>query len=568
MSLRQPAWDKICEFTTKPTYDLHDEYMVSVAVTKDMPKDMQTRHCIALGKLTETEARLKAARKFISQRRVTLDEQWEELANKEEELRKNFITFSKNADKCTRAKLKIAEMTAVSKTRIQENAQLLEDLQTLQETKALMETYPNIFKSLTEIIHRYDALMNARNQLETLNEYRLQELEIAKGKFSKAVGSHIVTISGLRNKVSDLHQRYETAENECLRWERFHQNATLEAMEKHKEIISVKNEIWLLYKDICQRRKTKPVHKNDYVKQLEVIKNTLGLLEVVKSKIQKSEEEKQIYSNDPTANLAMLQIKLQRSEKNLLRKRKKLITTRKELDDQWKQLDEKEKALRENFIMFDKIKDDKSIIAAKEQGIEDFLQKTEEIKQTKLYMDAKIKEYHVYEEYLDKVVEECADFTSIPEMLNRYLALLSAKNFMAQLQEKNLKSLENAKSDMGKLIEEKNFVIMGLNNQIANLQARYENANIKSLESEQLVIQIKNNAIQRMSEIDQVKTSIWNLCTHMAQGKRQPMKIKKDNLEEQIMYIKRTLTELAKVNQILKKQARLAKLKKKVGADK
>ncbi|CAH2017313.1 unnamed protein product [Acanthoscelides obtectus] len=120
------------------------------------------------------------------------------------------------------------------------------------------------------------------------------------------------------------------------------------------------------------------------------------------------------------------------------------------------------------------------------------------------------------------------------------------------------------KSDMGKLIEEKSFVIMGLNNQTANLQARYENANIKSLESEQLVIQIKNNAIQRMSEIDQVKTSIWNLCTHMAQGKRQPMKIKKDNIEEQIMYIKRTLTELAKVNQILRKQARLAKLKKKL----
>ncbi|VEN63427.1 unnamed protein product [Callosobruchus maculatus] len=424
MSLRQPAWDKICEFTTKPTYLLHDEYMVSKTVTDEMPnvhnsgddvkRDLQTRHCIALGKLTETEARLKAARKFITKRRVTLDKQWEHLALKEAELRNNFITFSNSSSK-------IAEMTAVIKAKVKENAELREDLKILQETKARMDA----------------------------------------------------------------------------------------TIKKHY-----------------------------------------------------------LYENDPSANLAMLQIKLHRSDKNLLRKRKKLITTRKELDNQWKQLDDKEKALRENFIMFDKIKDDKAIIALKEQGIRDFYQKTEEIKQTKLYMDAKIKEYHVYEEYLDKVVEECADFTSIPEMINRYLALLSAKNFMAQLQEKNLKLLENAKTDMGKLIEEKNFVIMGLNNQIANLQARYENANIKSLESEQLVIQIKNNAIQRMSEIDQVKTSIWNLCTHMAQGKRQPMKIKKDNLEEQVMYIKRTLTELAKVNQLLKKQARIAKLKKKVGTDK
>lgn len=46
-----------------------------------------------------------------------------------------------------------------------------------------------------------------------------------------------------------------------------------------------------------------------------------------------------------------------------------------------------------------------------------------------------------------------------------------------------------------KLMEEKNFIIMGLNNQIANLQARFENATIRALEGEQLVIQIKNNAV-------------------------------------------------------------------------
>lgn len=55
-----------------------------------------------------------------------------------------------------------------------------------------------------------------------------------------------------------------------------------------------------------------------------------------------------------------------------------------------------------------------------------------------------------------------------------------------------------------KLIEEKTFVIMGLNNQIANLQARYEHANIKALESEGLVTQIKNNAVKQLEEIDTV----------------------------------------------------------------
>lgn len=45
---------------------------------------------------------------------------------------------------------------------------------------------------------------------------------------------------------------------------------------------------------------------------------------------------------------------------------------------------------------------------------------------------------------------------------------------------------------------------MGLNNQIANLQARYEHANIKALESEDLVTQIKNNAVKQLGEIDTV----------------------------------------------------------------
>ncbi|CAH1963145.1 unnamed protein product [Acanthoscelides obtectus] len=215
MSWRQPAWDKICEFTTKPTYDLHDEYMVSKAITDEHPKihnsgddvkrDMQTRHCIALGKLTETEARLKAARQFMSKRRVNLDEQWGELTRQEEELRENFIAFSsfikENDEKCARAKSKINEMLALTSTRATENIQLQKEVEVLQETKTrmdatikkyylyekflqkVMEAYPDVFKSLNEVIYRYDALMNARGQLETLNEYRLRELEIAKAQF-------------------------------------------------------------------------------------------------------------------------------------------------------------------------------------------------------------------------------------------------------------------------------------------------------------------------------------------------------------------------------------------------
>ncbi|XP_028130838.2 coiled-coil domain-containing protein 42-like [Diabrotica virgifera virgifera] len=285
-----------------------------------------------------------------------------------------------------------------------------------------------------------------------------------------------------------------------------------------------------------------------------------------------------VKSEDPKAELARLQIKLLDSEELLDQKRKTLVETRTELDKQWQELDNKEQALRENFRKFDqfikenmdkreraekKIKDDTKLCAQRTKDIEKCNKDYQALKDTKFEMDKKIKEFRLYENFLDKVVNTSQEFISIQDMINRYMTLLSAKQSLAKLQEENLVALERAKSDMMKLIEEKNFVIMGLNNQIANLQARFENAKIKSIECEQLVLQIKNNAVQQLNNIDEVKSSVWNLYTHMAHSKMHPIKIAKENVEEQMMYIKRTLTELSKVNQILRRRARQNKSKSK-----
>ncbi|XP_018568992.1 coiled-coil domain-containing protein 42 like-2-like [Anoplophora glabripennis] len=240
------------------------------------------------------------------------------------------------------------------------------------------------------------------------------------------------------------------------------------------------------------------------------------------------------------------------------------------------ELAQKEKTLRENFLFFNsfvrenmekrerakhKIVEDVELCDQRQKEIESLKKNHDEIQKAKVDMDAKIKEYHMYEVFLDEVVEHSGEFQNIQELINRYLSLVNAKNQLAHFQEDNLVALENARSDMMKIIEEKNLVIMGLNNQIASLQARFENANIKSLECEQLVTRIKNNAVRIMNEIDEVKSSVWNVYVHMAHSKKHPVKIKKENVEEQALYIKRTLTELSKINTILRKPAKLAKMK-------
>ncbi|CAH1163970.1 unnamed protein product [Phaedon cochleariae] len=306
------------------------------------------------------------------------------------------------------------------------------------------------------------------------------------------------------------------------------------------------------------------------------IKPENAVLDLRKSKniekLDKVYPEFDVCQSDPKSHLALLQIKLHKTEKLLRQKRRNLVEVRKSLDEQWKDLDKKEESLRENFCHFDtfvrenaekreraskKIKEDKLLAMQRQEEINDCQAKYIEIKQAKFEMDMKIKEYRIYDEFLDKVIETSDEFTSNQDMINRYLSLLNAKNYLAKLQEDNLRALETARSDMMKLIEEKNFIIMGLNNQIANLQSRYENANIKALDCEQSVIHIKNHAVRLMFEIDEVKSSIWNVYVHMAHSKKHPVKIKKENIEEQMMYIKRTLTELSKVSQILKKRSKM-----------
>ncbi|ERL95078.1 hypothetical protein D910_12348 [Dendroctonus ponderosae] len=262
--------------------------------------------------------------------------------------------------------------------------------------------------------------------------------------------------------------------------------------------------------------------------------------------------------------------KLVKTTKRLENKRRDYDDKRKKVQEQWEDLKTKESALRENFIRFNqfvkenqekkeraslKITEQNQLKEERQRRMEELQQKCEEIESTKAKMDINIGQYRIYELFLSQVVENEASMQSINDLLKRYEALIGARKELNDIQQRDMMKLEKAKSNLMKLIEEKNFVIMGLNNQIANLQARFENANIKALESEELVTQIKNHAVKQLGEIDSVKSSIWNVYVHMATSKKHPIKIKKEDVEEQMMYINRTLTELSKVNKLIKKKA-------------
>lgn len=96
---------------------------------------------------------------------------------------------------------------------------------------------------------------------------------------------------------------------------------------------------------------------------------------------------------------------------------------------------------------------------------------------------------------------------------------------------------------------------MGLNYIMAELQSRYEIAKNKALQWETMVTKIKDISVMKLAEIHQVRTSAWNIYLQMCQRKEVEPELTKDDIENQLLFIKRTLFELKKITKISKRRA-------------
>lgn len=85
---------------------------------------------------------------------------------------------------------------------------------------------------------------------------------------------------------------------------------------------------------------------------------------------------------------------------------------------------------------------------------------------------------------------------------------------------------------------------MGFNNQVADLQGRYEIAMSKALEWETTVTKIKTITSGKVAEVDAVKLSCWSIYLQMCKRKEIEPELHQDDIENLLMFIKKTLNEL------------------------
>lgn len=105
------------------------------------------------------------------------------------------------------------------------------------------------------------------------------------------------------------------------------------------------------------------------------------------------------------------------------------------------------------------------------------------------------------------------------------------------------------------VIEDKSFAIMGLQNHLAHLEGRYDRAKNKALHWETVVIQIKDYAAEKLMEIKQVRTTCWNIYLQICKRKKKEPEIPEWDVENQLLTIKSTMLELAKIERMARRKA-------------
>lgn len=90
---------------------------------------------------------------------------------------------------------------------------------------------------------------------------------------------------------------------------------------------------------------------------------------------------------------------------------------------------------------------------------------------------------------------------------------------------------------------------------MAELQTRYEVAKSKALQWELMVTKIKDTCVEKLRELYEVRRSCWNVYLQMCKRKEVEPDIPQDYIEDQLLFIKRTLLELKRITKISRRRA-------------
>ncbi|XP_077164692.1 cilia- and flagella-associated protein 73 isoform X2 [Paroedura picta] len=246
-------------------------------------------------------------------------------------------------------------------------------------------------------------------------------------------------------------------------------------------------------------------------------------------------------------------------EQALLAQKEEFQMKMESLQHRQQELEGKEKQLKEALLKFDKFLKDsdakrgRALRKAEEEQQEaakrgdeaEYLQQEiARLLSLKEKLRQRLEAHKPFPEYLQKVVEKAKQFQEIPELISRFQTLIATQAKLAQRELVNREALEEEHARLQKYLEESSNQILRQNNQIAQMQAQLEQAQIRVHEGESVWNRIQNTAAEKTLEVGQIRLAALNLFQMVAKHRKRPAEVAQEDTEAQLEAVKLCMVDL------------------------
>ncbi|NXT01056.1 CCD42 protein, partial [Jacana jacana] len=134
----------------------------------------------------------------------------------------------------------------------------------------------------------------------------------------------------------------------------------------------------------------------------------------------------------------------------------------------------------------------------------------EDLKNKHQKLHNSVQKYAIFNKYLEDVVK-ISRFSDIQEVIWRYETLLSVRNELLQSQQRHTEMTEQAKVLLDQYVEEKEAEILQYQDELVQLQQRFDKAQSDVLYWETRWADTQNMAAKKTQELGTIKLAILNL---------------------------------------------------------
>ncbi|KAI8117806.1 hypothetical protein FF38_00148 [Lucilia cuprina] len=213
-----------------------------------------------------------------------------------------------------------------------------------------------------------------------------------------------------------------------------------------------------------------------------------------------------------------------------------------------------EKKVAEEMAMQEVIKED----------IKKYKNSIEELAQFREVLKATVKEFEPYEKVLQEVVDKSDIFVSVKDCMDRCDALMLAQVEISRLEQQKIQEIEEMRKRMVKITNEAALTVLGLKNDLAELERSYNQARAECSKWEKIMANAKNTVANHDLNKDRSLDGVHYMYRLLCKRRNIDPVFQRHEIEKQLDFIKDEVELLFEVNKEcmkLMEEGKLAKTK-------